>query len=274
MAISTFDGFIGSSKQYLSMMKTASRTAVAANWFSVFDLAGNPGSGTLAGTSTAAGVVPTDATAGTPSIDAFGGSAVGYLAQVDFGSSVACRIKMFDMLFKAGAYAYNDTTAVTLSSQPSYSGRLPNTNYNDTQIWLEVTTAFATGTAWQVTVNYTNQAGTTGRSTVISAAAAAAALTKGKMLQLALQAGDTGVEKIESVTATNGGTAMTAGNFNILVLRPLWSGRVKIANDGDVHDLTKTGMPVLYADSALILAVCPDSTATGIPELELVIANS
>ena len=93
------------------------------------------------------------------------------------------------------------------------------------------------------------------------------------MYQLGLAAGDTGVQKIESVIVTNGGTAMTAGAVNVLILRPLWSGRCKIANDGDVHGLDKTAMPVLYADSALVFAVCPDSTSTGIPEIEFVIAN-
>lgn len=272
MPITTFDGFIGSAKQYASLMKTASRTAVAASWFSVFDLAGNPGAGTLAGTSTSAGVVPTDAIAGCPTIDAFGGAATGYLAQVDFGSSVACRIKILDMVFKAGAYAFTGATT-SLTAQPSYVSRMPGSNYGNTQIWIEVSTAFVTGNNWQVQVTYTNQSGTAGRTTVILPATAAAGLTVGRMYQLALQAGDTGVQKIESVIVTNGATAMTAGNFNVLVLRPLWSGRVKIANDGDVHDLAKTGMPVLFADSALILLIAPDSTATGAPEIEFVVAN-
>lgn len=272
MAITTWDGFVGSAKQYLSFAKTASRTAVATGWFTTFDLAGNPGAGTLAGTSTTAGVVPTDATAGCPTINAFGGSATGYLAQVDFGSSVAARMKIFDMVFKAGAYGFAAGTT-TLSAQPSYSARMPGGDYSDTQIWIEVSTAFVTGTAWQVQVTYTNQAGTAGRTGIILPATAAAGLTLGRMYQLGLQAGDTGVQKIESVIVTNGGTAMTAGAFNVLVLRPLWSGRAKIANDGDVHALDKTGLPVLFADSALILAVAPDSTATGIPEIEFVIAN-
>ena len=272
MAITSFDGFIASAKQYVSLMKTASRTAVVTGWFSVFDLAGNPGSGTLAGSSTTQGVVPTDATAGCPSIGAFGASAKGYLAQIDFGSSVACRMKIFDMVFKAGAYGFAAGTTA-LSSQPSYASRMPGGVFSDTQIWMEVSTAFVTGNAWQVQVTYTNQAGVTGRSSVITAAMAAAALSLGRMYQLALQSGDTGVQKIESVIVTNGGTAMTAGAFNILVLRPLWSGRCRIANDGDVHDLAKTGMPELFADSALILAVAADSTSTGIPEIELVIAN-
>ena len=274
MAITTFDGLIAAPKQSISIVKTASRTSVATSWFSIFDLAGNPGAGTLAGTSTTAGVVPTDATAGCPTINAFGGGATGYLAHVDFGSSVACRIKLFDMLYKAGAYAFTAATT-TVTAPPSYSTRVPGgTDYSDTQIWIEVSTAFVTGNAWNVTVTYTNQSGTTGRSTVaFGTALAAAGLTLGRMYQLPLQAGDTGVQKIESVVVTNAVTAMTAGAFNVLVLRPLWSGRCKIANDGDVHDLTKTGMSELYADSALVALISADSTATGIPELEITIAN-
>jgi hypothetical protein len=263
MTITTFDGFIAAPKQYISLVKTATRTTVAAGWFTIFDLAGNPGAGTLAGTSTTAGVVPTDATAGCPAIDAFGGGATGYLAQVDFGGSVASRHKLFDIVFKAGAYAFNANTA--LSSQPSYSGRMPGGSFADTQIWFEAVTAF-TGNP-TITVTYTNQAGTGSRST--GAVAFGLAPTLGRMIQLPLQAGDTGVQKIDNVTCA----VATVGTFNILVLRPLWSGRVKIANDGDVHDLAKTAMPPLFADSALYYAIAADSTSSGIPELELVVAN-
>lgn len=271
MAISTIDSYVASSKQYIPMFKPT-RTAVATGWYTLFDLAGNPGAGTLAGTSTSAGVVPDDTVAGFPAINAFGSGATGYLAQVDFGSSVASRLRLFDLVFKAGAYAYTAGTT-TLSSQPSYLSRMPGGSYTNTQIWFEVTAAFATGTAWQVQVTYTNQDGVMGRTTPIITALAAAALTLGRMYQLPLQAGDTGVRAIESVIVTNGGTAMTAGNFNVLVMRPLWTGRARTANDGDIHDIVKTSMPVIFADSALYLVVAADSTATGVPELEIVIAN-
>jgi hypothetical protein len=262
MAITTFDQFIASGKQFLSMAKVASRTSVATGWFTLFDIAGNPGAGVLAGTSTTAGVVPTDATAGCPNIGFSTGT--GYLAQVDFGNSVASRIKIFDMLFKAGAYAFN--AAQALSAQPSYSSRVPSgTDFTDTQIWFECVTAF-TGTP-SIAVTYTNQAGTAGRTT--GTITLGTAPTLGRMFQLPLQSGDTGVRTIESVTAT----VATVGTFNVLVLRPLWSGRCKIANDGDVHDLAKTGMPIVYQDSAIIMAIAADSTSTGIPELEFVIAN-
>lgn len=272
MAITTLDGYIASAKQYASWAKTATRTTVSTGWFSLFDIAGNPGAGTLAGTSTTAGVVPTDATAGCPALGAFGGGATGYLTQVEFGSSVASRLKMFDMVFKAGAYGFAAGTT-TLSSQPSYASRMPGGSYGDTQIWIEVSTAFTAGNNWTVAVTYTNQNGTTGRSTGATAALAAAGLTLGRMYQLPLQAGDTGVQTIESVIVTNGTTAMTAGAFNVLVMRPLWSGRIRITNDGDTHDFTETGMPEVFADSALVVAVATDGTGSGIPELEFVIAN-
>jgi len=92
---------------------------------------------------------------------------------------------------------------------------------------------------------------------------------------MALQAGDSGVQKIESVIATNGGTAMTAGNYNVLILRPLTTDlRVRIANEGGVYDLLSTGMPIVYSDSALIMTVQADGTSTGLPHLVLEIASA
>lgn len=263
MAITSFDpGLIGAAKNYVSIAKTNLRTTVATSWFSMFDIQGNPGAGTLAGSSTTTGVVPTDATAGCPSIAAFGGGATGYLAQVDFGSSVACRIKLFDLLWKGGAYAFNANTSG--NTPASYASRIPGGVYGDEQIWLEQVTA-GTGTQ-AVNVTYINQAGTAGRST---GTYSTAANIVGRMWQLPLQAGDTGVQGVTGVV----GSTASAGTFNILVLRPLWSGRVRTNNDGDVHGPDKTLLPVVFEDSALFMAVAADSTSAGYPELELVIAS-
>jgi len=277
MAIATLDQYIAAVKQRIRIVKTASRTSVALVPFSTFDLAGNPGAGTLAGSSTAAGVVPNDSTAGYPIINFSTG--VGYISKMETYSSVLSRIQLFDMVFKAGAYAFTAGTS-TLSSQPAISSRCPDYPGSGTvfgngmEIWIEVSTAFVTGNNWQVQVTYTNSAGTTGRTSIISAAQAAAALTLGKMFQIALQSGDSGVQKIESVIVTNGGTAMTAGNFNVLILRPLYSERIAVANSGSTADLLKMGMPIIYNDSALILVVTADSTATGLPDVTIEIASA
>ena len=262
MAITTFDGYIASQKQDIDIVKTAATTSVAGIWFSVFDNAGNPGAGVLAGTSTTAGVVPTDATAGVPIINA--GTGTFYLANVTFSNTVACRMRLYDLLWKGGAYAFN--AAVALSAQPSYSSRVPGgTDYNDTQIWLETVTAF-TGLQ-SIAVTYTNQAGTAGRTT--GTVATGVAPTLKRMLQLPLQAGDTGVQKIESVTST----VATVGTFNVLVLRPVTPFlRVRSANDGDVLGIDRSGLNVIFTDSALTLLVAADSTSTGVPEVGIQIA--
>jgi hypothetical protein len=279
MAIISLDNYIASAKQRVRICKTVSRTVVATIPFSVFDIAGTPGAGVLAGTNTInGGIVPTDTTAGCPVIDFTSG--ISYLSKVEFGNSVACRLSLFDMIVKMGAMAYNSgTTTPTVDTQPTITQRCPdypgsgNVFGARNEIWVEIVTAMTSATGWQVQVTYKNQAGTSGRTTVISAAQAAAALTVGKMFQLALQAGDTGVQRIESVIVTTG--AATAGTFNILILRPVYTGmRCMVANDGDIHDMLKTGLPIIYNDSALVMVVQADGTASGIPELAFEIANN
>ena len=121
MAITTLDGFLAAPMQRITLLKTASRTSVAAIPFSVFDVAGNPGAGVLAGTSTTTGVVPTDATAGCPVINAFGAGATGYITRIEASNSAACRITLYDMLWKGGAYAFN--AAVTGQTPTSFASR-------------------------------------------------------------------------------------------------------------------------------------------------------
>jgi hypothetical protein len=262
--ILSLDDYIAAPKQRVQWGKTATRPTIAAQWFSVFDLAGSPSAGTLAGTSTTAGVVPTDATVGCPVINAFGGGATGRITKVEFGSTVACRIQLFDLLWKAGAYAFNANTS--LASQPSFSGRLPGTDWKETEIWVEQVTA-ATGNQ-AVNVTYTDQGGATGNTT--GAVGVGAAPTVGRCWQLPFASGDGGCQVITNVA----GTVATVGTFNVLILRPLWSGRVRLANDGDVHDMLRTGMPEVYADSALYCMIAADSTSSGIPEMTIELANA
>lgn len=264
MAITTLDGYIAAARQKVAWSKTTTRTTVANGWFSLFDIAGQPGAGTLAGSSTTAGVVPTDATAGYPLLNAFGGSNKGYLGRVEFASTVACRIALFDRLFLAGAYAFNANTA--LSAQPSYSSRIPGgTDYTGLEIWCEQVTA-ATGNQ-AVNVTYTDESGNAGATT--GATGIGAAPTVGRCWQLPLAAGDSGVRKIENVA----GSVATVGTFNVMVLRPLWSSRVVVANWADVHEMLRTGLNEVWADSALYAMVCADSTSSGLPECSFQIVN-
>lgn len=263
MAITTLDGLIASAKQRILMTKTASRTSVAAYGCSVFDLAGNPGGGTLAGTSTTTGVVPTDATAGCPTINAFGGSNTGYISRIEGSNIVACIIALYDCLWKAGAYAYNVNTSG--NSPTSFSSRIPGgTDYTGLELWYEQVTA---GTLVQnVAVTYNDE---TGSSSTTGTVAMPAAMIVGRMHRLPLAAGDKGIQGVTGVV----GSVASAGTFNLLIMRPLGVVRVRVANDQIIQDAMMTGMPQVFADSALMMIVTADSTATQLPELIVDIAN-
>ena len=267
MAITTLDGYIAGAKERINWVKTATRTTVAAGYFSLFDIAGSPGAGTLSAGNTANGVVHTDATTGYRSIAAFGGGATGYVSAIDFTASVACRFILFDRLFTCGAYAFNANTA--LASQPSFLGRVPGGNAagcaNNTELWAEAVTAFTGNQTWNVT--YTNQAGTASRTT--GATGIGAAPTVGRCFRLPLQAGDTGVSLVTNVA---GGTG-TAGTANINVLRRLVSGRCGAANFMDTLDMLRTGMRQIFADSALYVLIAADSTSSGAPDIDIEIVN-
>jgi hypothetical protein len=260
MAIITLDGYIGSAKYRLTWMKTGTRTLVAAMSYTVFDIAGSPGAGLLNVGNTANGLVPTDAVAGYPLIPSFGGQA-GYLSRVGFGSSVPCCFDLYDRLFVAGAYAFNAN--VSLTSQPVFTSRLPNAGiYNGLQLWIEAVTAF-TGVC-NVRITYLDQDGNAGDTGVV----ATLALPIGRCYQIPLAAGDSGIQKIVSVV----GSIATGGTFNVMILRPLWFGRVQVANGGDVHDLLRIGFPKIFDDSALYILLYADATAVGLPFITLQVA--
>jgi len=268
MAISTADGVVGAAKQQVRIQK-ASVTATAASWEDIFQAAGTPGAGALSlGTNTPAGAVCDDTVTGYPALNTFGGGATGYLAAVDYACSVPGRFALKDRIYHVGTISALSLATTTLSTQPSILARCPDGAGVGNEIWLEFVTAVS-ATATTVAVTYTNSSGVAGRTT---GAISINGLILGRLLQLPLQAGDSGVQKIESIIV--GGTVATTGTFNVIIARPLWEGgRVGVANGGDIHGVDKTLLPILYATSALWPMYAPDSTATGIAELLLTVIN-
>lgn len=263
MAITTLDALLGSLNQAVLFSKTASRTAVANIPFSVFDLAGNPSTGVLAVGNIVNGVVPSDNQAGVPVINAFNGANTGYLAKVSASNTVASRLYLFDRLFSAGAFVFNAN--VVLASQPSYAGRVPDLDYKGLKIFLECVTAF-TGNQ-SIAITYTNELGVAGRTTGTIATGIAPIV--GRMLELPLQAGDLGVQKIESIVSS----VSTAGTFNVHVMRKLWDGRIKFANDAILHNWQDTLLQQVYTDSSLFYSIIADGTGTGLPTIDIEIVN-
>jgi hypothetical protein len=261
MAITSLDGYIAAAKRRVTFLKSAARATVAGIPYSVFDLAGNPGAGTLAIGNTANGVVHTSATAGYPAIPNSGGTL--YISILSLGWNVQGRLILYDRLFAAGAYAFN--ADVTLTAQPSYASRLPiSGDYNGLQLWIETVTAFTGNPSFQI--NYLDQDGNPGDTGVVASSVAPAI---GRCIQMPLQTGDSGIQRIDRVRCT----VATAGTFNVMVLRPLAGATCAIVGLGEVQDLLRTGLPRIFPDTALYALVETVSTSSGVPNLLIEVAE-
>jgi hypothetical protein len=269
MAITTLDGLIAAGKVIRPLHKTTTRTTVAGGWFSLFDVAGAI-AGVLAGGETTppantVGRVPTDAIPGYPDIPF--SSNRSYLSKVAVGNTVASVLRIFDRVWVGGTYPYNANVAV---SSPSWSSRVSynggSADYNGLEIWVEGVTAFTGNQTFNVT--YTNQAGTTGKTT--GAVGIGAAPTVGRCWQLPLASGDSGVQAISNVLGATG----TAGTANIMVLRPLVDLYLP-ANIPPSMNWADLGLPEIFNDSALYwLVMAPSGTSSGtIAPFNIQIAN-
>lgn len=127
-------------------------------------------------------------------------------------------------------------------------------------LWVEV--ASAVGAAASVlTVNYTNQAGTNGRTCANTMVASSiAGRSFNASLFQSLQAGDFGVRSIQSYSITSG----TTGNLAICLIRPL--GFMTLPTNGCSYDtdwvLSAPYMPRIYDDSCLSLILISGSSAS------------
>lgn len=333
MAITGADGWFAAFKQKLTLIKTAAITTVAAQTFSLWGVAGNPGAGTLAVGNTTTGVLFDDLVAGSPRIVGFAGGATGYLAAARFRNSVPGGAILYDRIVGFGAVSmtslatttftaqavvtgsitgtvmtvsavtsgtlavgqpitgagvtagtvisslgtgsggtgtYNvsisqTVASATISGWPAIASRIPSaTDYGNLEIVLEITTTVS-ATATTITVTYTNQDGVTGRST--GATASLSGFTTPRVIQMPLQAGDKGVQKIESVTV--GGTVATTGAFNVLIARRLADFDIRVANAMDLQAWDAIGGPILFDTSCFWQVAQADSTSSGFPTLAL-----
>lgn len=273
MAITTLDGLIAAYKQKLLLFKNNSITTVAGQPFTLFDRAGYPPAGALNPSSTVNGTVPTDATTGFPNIQAFQGSNKGYLTRVEVNAPVGGSIELFDLLFYAGATTIPTagTTTVTLASQPSYSSRLPlkgdgvSTNWDEAQLWMWFSTAGG-NQAHSMAITYTDQDGNTGATT---GNLSTQNLGVNRLQRFPLASGDTGVQKIESYAVN--GVASATGAVVALVMRSL--GVYRVNPGGLVYGPDQTGMPQVFAGSALLMACWMDSTSSSTPYVNIEISE-
>jgi hypothetical protein len=90
-----------------------------------------------------------------------------------------------------------------------------------------------------VTISYTNSSGVSGRTSTATTFGGGFFREVGVLIPIPLQAGDTGVESIESVTVT--ATTGTAGNFGVCMFKPLAMISLESATGAMPLDSVSTG---------------------------------
>jgi hypothetical protein len=139
-----------------------------------------------------------------------------YLTGVYLTASTSSTILVIDRLADISGLSGTVTTAqnTTSLSVSRYTGSESRGN----EIWIEINTLIGT-TATTLTVSYTNQAGTSGRTSKAVVIGGSGRREIYRIFPVPLANGDTGVRSVESVTLA--GTTGTAGDFGVVILRPL-----------------------------------------------------
>ena len=272
MAIATLDQYASAAKQRQQIHKSSLSSTVG-DWSDGWAGAGFPAPASIDPGNTTSGVVPTNATTGAMKIFPFSG--IGYITAVNLGTGVnLSHVVLYDRLFHAGAFQDQNggPGTYTLSSQPSYSSRVPGgTDYTGLQLWAEASTSFNSSAA-TITVTYTDQSGNTGHTTGAITVTFGGTNILGMARQLPLAAGDCGVQKIESVLVTTVGN--NGSKINVMVVRPLWSGQVRLSNTSRLFPLDEIGMPQIWQDSCLNVMIKEVGAASGAADLWVEIASA
>jgi hypothetical protein len=261
MSITTASDYKSSLRQRILYSKTSTGWGGPNRYYSNLRIGGGSVAAASAPVNNTTGAILTSASTGFPPIADFGGA--GYITEIEasmlstnsaFGGY---RWVLADILWYAGSYT--GSSNVVLSSQPSLIARIPDGDYRGTQLWTIGTGGAGVNTP-EVTITYTNEVGVTGRSTGLFNFNAAASSNVGLQAHLApLQAGDLGIQKVESVV----GNGSTTYQHDIAIVRPLVSGRVGFGRSVRRLWLDAIGMPVVYPTSALTTLVSLDSASPG-----------
>jgi hypothetical protein len=224
--------------------------AGGATWYSMYLLAGAPGTGT----SVAGAVTSTTANSQNGAI-VFPNVSTQQRYMLTFGAvaSLACTIMVYDRLAVGTSISLATTgsKSVSTAALPRYSG----TDAAGVECWLEITTATTTTAPVVHLLSYTDQAGNTGSVGTNLTFPAAATVLNSLIGPLPLAAGDQGIQAVSTI---NVDTAAAAGAANPVLLRPL-AYLPLLAGTWNERDmvLQLTSLPRLFDQASLCFAVLP-----------------
>lgn len=166
---------------------------------------------------------------------------------------------LYDRLMHIGGLSSTSTADQDVQDEPPSVAITRNTTGEGNIAWYEIYTGIGS-TARTLTMTYTNEAGTTGRTGDINIGATGfATVTRAQRIPLA--AGDTGIRAIEKVALS--GSTGTLGDFGITLAQPLAWLPVGTAGTAGWRDYTTglPGIPVIDPNACLALLFIPATTA-------------
>jgi hypothetical protein len=258
VSITTQDGALAGAQALRPIVKALSGTLVAGRFQSFWPVAGVPGAGAYDATLNGAvlsssSTIPAGAI---PHTDP--GSGNSYLLALELAAAQPGVILLLDRLWN-NQLTVNSTAAQSITS-PTWPARDAAGSTNGDGVLLAIeTSAAASATAAALTVSYTNQAGTAGRTGSFTYATAASSTLAGAMFPISLQAGDTGVRSVQTVTFS---TAWTTGTINLVAYRLLATIPAPTASASFAKDGLSLGFQRLYNGVVPYLAFVPSTTTT------------
>lgn len=123
-------------------------------------------------------------------------------------------------------------------------------------------------TAQTITCSYTNEGNTSGRTSTAIAIGGTGFREAGRLFVFPLQAGDTGVRAVASITITGATGTGTAGNLGVTLFKPLYSFHIeRIGEQKDFDFITgglQGGMPQVVNGACLCWIYMPAGTSTAL----------
>lgn len=256
MAATNFDDLLAGMQPPRMIAKGLSGTLVAGRPLDTWALAGVPGPGSYDTTLNGVGLTgPVNGQI--PFSDPTGG-AYAYLARFLAGATIAGTLLLCDRLWHNGGFTITTTSAQNITS-PTFPARDNNgaTAGDGVQLML-VISANAGAAAPTITVSYTNEAGTSGRTGTNVNATANSPLA-GSAFLIGLQAGDKGVRSVESLTLS---ASWVSGTMNLVAFRVLATLEIPAAVTPNAIDGLTAGLPRLYDGCVPFLIFIPSTTTT------------
>jgi hypothetical protein len=258
MAITTLNGVIGGLQQPVMIIKALSPAALGGYPVSLWGTGGGPAAGTF-NSSAAGGTYTSPVTGGIYHSDPPGGSNA-YLARfqncisANAGSLVLC-----DRLWD-GRPAINTTGSQTINSVAWPARDIAgSTNGDGIHIGIEIATAASATAAALTNYTYTNQSGTGSRTGNFIDVPTAAAPAAGRFYRLSMQAGDTGVQSIQSI---NFSTAWTSGTINLVAYRVLAMVESAGISSNAAVDAITASFPQIFNGTVPFIMMLPSATTT------------